>query len=35
MEIADRGQGLFDFRYEDFSLVGYHPHPSIPMSIAV
>jgi thymidylate synthase len=35
MEIADRGQGLFDFRYEDFSLTGYDPHPHIPMPIAV
>lgn len=35
MNIADRGQGLFDFRYEDFSLVGYDPHPHIPMPIAV
>ena len=35
MEITDRSQGLFDFCYEDFSLVGYDPHPSIPMPIAV
>ena len=35
MQIADRNQGLFDFCYEDFALVGYDPHPSIPMPIAV
>ncbi len=35
MEIADRNQGLFDFCYEDFSLVGYDPYPSLPMPIAV
>ncbi len=33
--IADRGQDIFGFRYEDFKLVGYRPHPSIRMAIAV
>ncbi len=35
MRIKDRGQGLFDFRYEDFELVDYHPHPPIPLAVAV
>jgi thymidylate synthase len=35
MEIADRGQDLFSFRFEDFQLVGYDPHPTIRMAIAV
>lgn len=35
MVIANRGQEIFDFSYEDFKLVNYHPHPSIPMAIAV
>jgi thymidylate synthase len=26
---------LFDFKYEDFELVDYHPHPSIKAPIAV
>jgi thymidylate synthase len=35
MVIANRGQEIFDFSYEDFKLVNYRPHPSIPMAIAV
>lgn len=35
MMIADRSQGIFDFRFDDFKLVGYRPHPSIRMAIAV
>ena len=35
MMIADRGQDIFDFRFDDFTLVGYRPHPSIRMAIAV
>jgi thymidylate synthase len=26
---------LFDFRFEDFTLLDYHPHPGIPAPIAV
>ena len=26
---------LFDFQYDDFSLVGYDPHPAIKAPIAV
>jgi thymidylate synthase len=26
---------LFDFRYEDFNLVGYEPHPAIKAPVAV
>ena len=33
--IANRGQDIFGFHYEDFGLVNYRPHPSIPMAIAV
>ncbi|MDE2810928.1 MAG: thymidylate synthase, partial [Gemmatimonadota bacterium] len=35
MTIKNRGQSIFDFRYDDFKLLNYHPHPSIPMEIAV
>ena len=35
MMIEDRGQDLFCFAYEDFKLVGYEPHPTIKMAIAV
>jgi thymidylate synthase len=35
MRLKDRGQDLFGFRYDDFTLEGYDPHPAIPMEIAV
>ena len=35
LSIRNRGQGIFNFRYDDFSLSGYDPHPAIPMEIAV
>ena len=35
MVIANRDQDVFGFDYEDFKLVNYRPHPSIPMAIAV
>lgn len=33
--IEDRGQDLFGFKFDDFKLVGYRPHPTIRMAIAV
>jgi thymidylate synthase len=35
MVIKNRGQSIFRFRYDDFKLVNYDPHPSIKMEIAV
>ena len=35
MKINPDVNGIFDFRYEDFELVGYQAHPSIPAPIAV
>ena len=35
MKIIDRGQGIFDYDYEDFHLTGYNPHPSIKMEVSV
>ncbi len=35
MMIEDRDQDLFSFGFDDFTLVGYRPHPSIRMAIAV
>jgi thymidylate synthase len=28
-------KNIFDFRYEDFELVGYDPHPHIKAPVAV
>jgi thymidylate synthase len=33
--IEDRSQDLLSFRFDDFKLVGYRPHPTIRMAIAV
>ena len=35
MEIRDGVASILDFKYEDFKLVGYDPHPSIPAPISV
>ncbi|MBN1852448.1 MAG: thymidylate synthase [Pirellulales bacterium] len=35
MHLNPRIQSIFDFRYEDFRLENYHPHPHIPAPIAV
>ena len=35
MVIKRHLRSLFDFKYEDFELVDYHPHPSIKAPIAV
>ena len=35
MAIVNRGQDIFSFRYDDFKLLNYDPHPAVPMEIAV
>lgn len=35
MRIDPRVQSIFDFKYEDFALVGYDPHPHIRAEVAV
>jgi len=35
MVIDRRPESIFDFRYEDFTLVGYDPHPAIKAPVAV
>jgi thymidylate synthase len=35
MQLNPAVKDLFEFRYEDFALVGYDPHPHIPGEIAV
>ncbi len=35
MAIKNRGQDIFHFRYDDFKLLNYDPHPPVPMEIAV
>jgi thymidylate synthase len=35
MELNPEVQSLFDFRYEDFTVVGYDPHPHIKAEVSV
>ena len=35
MKIKDRGQGIFDFEYEDFELIGYEAQAHIKAAVAV
>ena len=35
MKIKDRGQGIFDFDYEDFELIGYEAQAHIKAAVAV
>ncbi len=35
MRLNPEVRSLFDFRYEDFTLTGYTPHPAIPAPVAV
>ena len=35
MKIEDRGQDIFGFRYEDFKLLDYNPHPAIKGEVSV
>jgi thymidylate synthase len=35
MSLNEKVASIFDFRYEDFTLTGYDPYPSIPAPIAV
>ncbi|UCE85927.1 MAG: thymidylate synthase [Deltaproteobacteria bacterium] len=35
MRLNERVRSIFEFRYEDFTLEGYDPHPHIPAPVAV
>jgi thymidylate synthase len=35
MQVSPAIKKIRDFRFEDFELVGYDPHPSIKAAIAV
>ena len=35
LEIGRRPVSLFDYRYEDFKLIGYEAHPHIPAKVSV
>jgi thymidylate synthase len=35
MKINPQVKNIFEFKYEDFELIGYNPHPGIKAPIAV
>jgi thymidylate synthase len=35
MRISPHVKSIFDFRFEDFQLCDYQPHPHIPAPVAV
>jgi thymidylate synthase len=35
MKMNPNVKGLFDFKYEDFELVNYDPHPHIKAAVAI
>lgn len=35
LEITRKPKSIFDYRFEDFSIVGYDPHPAIKAAVAV
>jgi thymidylate synthase len=35
VKIIRKVESIFDFKYEDFELTGYNPHPHIKASISV
>ena len=35
MRLEPSVTSIFDFKYEDFRLVGYDPHPAIPAPVSV
>jgi thymidylate synthase len=35
MKLNPEVRNIFDFRFEDFNLENYHPHPSIKAQVAI
>jgi thymidylate synthase len=35
MKIRGQQSSILDFRFEDFELLDYNPHPHIPAAVAV
>jgi thymidylate synthase len=35
LKIARKPNSLFDYRYEDFEIVGYESHPGIKAPVAI